>query len=112
MHVAAGLDALADDDVGACGRRRDGVGEPADLIQHLAAGGARALDEVGPHVPEEAEGMRFGVEAGRQLLVEQRRIGTEGNQVDAEMPVRALAHSRDLMADELRRTSLTMPSNP
>ena len=103
MDVPARLDALADDDIGTRCCRRDGVCEPPDLIQHLATGGARTPDEVGTDIPEKAEGMHFSVEAGRQFLLEQGGIRAEGNQVYAEIPIRALAHGRNFPADELRR---------
>ena len=111
MDVPARLDALADDDIGTRCCRRDGVREPPDLIQHLATGGARTPDEVGPDIPEKAERMHFGIEAGRQFLLEQGGIRAEGNRFTPKfrsVRSRTAATSRRMSSGD----SLTMPSSP
>jgi hypothetical protein len=108
MHMPAGFDALADDDVGARGvaAMASAAGRPDTAP---CSPPRAALDEIGPHVPKKQRNGP-GLEASRQFLVK-GRVSAERNELTPKcrsVRARTAAISRRISSSD----SLTMPSNP
>ena len=102
VDMPAGLHPLGDDHVGAGLFGQACVLDRADLMEHQATMVLGPLDDVRIDIPEQADRMHTGIEAGRQFVIEQLGIGRGRDQVDPERPVRAVPHGLDLLADQIR----------
>src|SRR5262249_31121919 len=95
-HMPTCLEALANDRISTSLLRQDCIFDAPHLVENQTSGIARACDNVGSRSPEKHHCVDARLEADAQFLLQQNRVGGEGDEIDAKWSGGHLSHRVDL----------------